>query len=73
MTFKPKQLDPKATKVFSETEVGTLLENIDEKIDLILEGQKSMQGDIKAIKNNHQNLNSRVDRVEIRLDVIEAK
>ncbi len=73
MTFKPKQLDPKSVKVFSETEVGTLLEDIDSKIDLILEGQNFIQNDIKTIKNSHQNLNSRVDRTEIRLDVIEAK
>lgn len=39
MTFKPKQLGPNAVKIFNETEVGTLLESIDDKLDLILESQ----------------------------------
>ena len=41
MTFKPKQLDPKTVKIFSENEVGTLLEDIDNKLELILGEQNS--------------------------------
>ena len=37
MTFKPKQLDPDVVKIFSETEVGTLLESIDDKLSMILD------------------------------------
>lgn len=47
MTFKPKQLDPEVVKTFSETEVGTLLENIDDKLDLILESQTGMRTEIR--------------------------
>lgn len=50
MTFKPKQLDPKATKVFGEAEVGTLLENIDDKLGLIFEGQDVVKSDITSLK-----------------------
>lgn len=73
MTFKPKQLDPEAVKVFSETEVGTLIENIDSKLDLILEVQKGVRDDIKDIGRDYKKLSDRVDRTEIRLDVIEAR
>ena len=73
MVFKPKQLDPNATKVFSENEVGTLLESLDSKIDLILESQEAMSADIKTIKAGFRELTTRVDRTEIRLDVIEAR
>jgi len=73
MTFKPKQLDPEAVKTFSESEVGTLLENIDDKLDLILEGQGGMKDDIKIIKNGYKRLDERVSKTEIQLDVIEAR
>ena len=49
MIFKPKQLDPEAVKTFSGTEVGTLLEHIDSKLELILEGQDGMREDIKTV------------------------
>ena len=49
MTFKPKQLDPEAVTTFSGTEVGTLLENIDSKLELILEGQDGMRSDIRTM------------------------
>ena len=73
MTFKPKQLDPEAVKTFSETEVGTILENIDEKLDLILESQNGMRTDIKTIKSDYKQLDERVSKTEIRLDTVEAR
>ncbi len=73
MTFKPKQLDPEAVKIFSETEVGTLLENIDDKLGLILENQTGIRDDIKTMKNGYKHLDDRVTKTEIRLDVIEAR
>lgn len=73
MTFKPKQLDSEATKVFNETEVGVLLESVDSKLDLILETQKGMRDDIKGIRKDHKDFSNRMDHVEIRLDVVEAR
>lgn len=73
MTFKPKQLDPKAVKAFSETEVGTLIESIDDKLDLILESQTGMRDDIRTLKSDYKRVGNRVDKTEIRLDVIEAR
>ena len=73
MTFKPKQLDSEAVKIFSETEVGTLLENIDDKLGLILESQNGMRDDIKTMKTDYKQLDNRVIKTEIRLDVIEAR
>ena len=73
MTFKPKQLDPKAVKIFSENEVGTLLEDIDNKLELILEGQDGIKSDIRSTKNNYEQLEERVGRTEVRLDTVEAR
>lgn len=73
MTFKPKQLDPEAVKTFSETEVGTLLENIDDKLGLILENQNGIRDDVKILKSDYRHIDDRVSKTEIRLDVIEAR
>ncbi|OGN08569.1 MAG: hypothetical protein A2750_02085 [Candidatus Yanofskybacteria bacterium RIFCSPHIGHO2_01_FULL_45_42] len=73
MTFKPKQLDPKAVKIFSENEVGTLLEDIDNKLELILEGQDGIKSDIRSTKNNYEQLEERVGRTEVRLDTVGAR
>jgi len=73
MTFKPKQLDPKTVKIFSENEVGTLLEDIDNKLELILEGQDGIKSDIRSTKNNYEQLEERVGRTEVRLDTVEAR
>lgn len=73
MKIKLKQLDSEAVKAFTETEVGTLLEDIDSKLDLILESQKSMANDIKDMSKDYNKLDNRVERTEIRLDVIETR
>jgi len=73
MTFKPKQLDPEAVKIFSESEVGTLLESIDGKLDLLLENQSGTSNNVKTLENDHKHLDDRVSKTEIRLDVIEAR
>ena len=72
MTFKLKQLNSEAVKIFSGTEVGALIENIDSKLDLILEVQTGMRDDIRGIGKDYKKLSDRVDRTEVRLDVIEA-
>ena len=59
--------------MFSETEVGTLLENIDGKLDLILEGQNGICEDIRVVKSGYQSLDKRVAKTEARLDVVEAR
>jgi len=73
MIFKPKQLDSDIVKTFSETEIGVILENIDEKLDLILESQSGMRSDIKEIKSNYKHIDDRIGKTEIRLDVVEAR
>ena len=55
------------------TVVGVLLEDVHDKLDLILEGQTGIRDDIKTIKNDHKNLEGRVGKTEIRLDVLEAR
>lgn len=55
------------------TEVGVLFEDVHDKLDLILEGQTGILDNIKTIKNDHKNLEGRVSKTEIRLDVLEAR
>lgn len=73
MIFKPKQLDPEAVKIFSESEVGTLLESIDGKLDLLLENQSGTSNNVKTLEKNYKHLDDRVSKTEIRLDVLEAR
>jgi hypothetical protein len=56
MTFNRKRLDPEATKVFTGTEVGTILEQIDDKLGLIIEGQELLR--------------SRVTKIETKVEVV---
>lgn len=55
------------------TEVGALFEDVHDKLDLILEGQTGILDNIKTIKNDHKNLEGRVSKTEIRVDVLEAR
>jgi len=50
-----------------------LIENIDSRLDLILEAQKGVWDDIKDIGRDYKKLSDRIDRAEIRLDVIDAR
>ncbi|KKQ46033.1 MAG: KID repeat protein [Candidatus Moranbacteria bacterium GW2011_GWC2_37_8] len=50
-------------KAFTATEVGSMIERFDDKLNLVLETM-----DIKF-----ENVNERFDRVENRLDVVETK
>ena|SRR3989344_8889051 len=61
MTFKPKQLDPEAVKTFSESEVGTLLENIDDKLDFLIEGQTGLVGRADRLDSGMTRLEMKVD------------
>jgi hypothetical protein len=73
MAFKPKQLKPDSIKPFAATEVETLLEDIDNKLDLILEGQIAFRDNLSAVKGDTQRLYKRVERTELRLDAIDAR
>lgn len=55
------------------TEVGVLFENVDDKLGLIIESQNGMRDDIRTIKRDYKHIDDRVEKTEIRLDVIEAR
>lgn len=71
MTFKPKQLDPKAARVFTGSEVGTLLESIDEKLDVLVEGQKTLDSRLKRVETKVEVLTDTVG--DIKVDLTEVK
>jgi len=61
--LKKSQLNPKVKKLFTETEVGALLEDIDQKMGSVAEGQTMLVG----ITNK---LVGRMDRLEDKVDVL---
>ena len=74
MTNKPKsQLSPDVKRVFTGTEVGALLEDVDQKLVTIIEGQQSIDRKLDTLVKDSHHLDQRVTRSEIRLDTLEAK
>lgn len=78
MTFKPKQLDPEAVKVFSESEVGVLLENIDDRLGVIIESQQLLTGRVDKLDAKVDILTEtvgdlQVDMTQVKEDVSEIK
>lgn len=56
MTKRKSQLNPKVKRMFTGTEVGALLEDVDQKLGIIIEGQAGWT--------------RRADRIETRLDTV---
>lgn len=73
MTKTKSQLNPEVKRLFTGTEVGALLEDVDHKLGTIIEGQQTIERKIDTLSKNHRELEHRVTRSEIRLDAIEAK
>lgn len=74
MSNKPKsQLNPKVKRLFTGTEVGALIEDVDQKLGTIIEGQQTIERKLDTLTTNHYCLDERVTRSEIRLDTLEAK
>ncbi len=67
------QLNLKVKKLFTGTEVGPLLEDVDQKLGTIIEGQQTIERKLDTLSNNHYQLEHRVTRSEIRLDTLETK
>ena len=73
MTKLKSQLKPEVKKLFTGTEVGTLLEDVDHKLGTIIEGQQVIDRKLDVFAKNHYHLEQRVTHSEIRLDTIGAK
>ena len=59
---KPEsQLNPKTKKLFTETEVGILLEDIDHKLGAIAEGQTGLVGRMDRFEGRMMRLEGKVD------------
>lgn len=67
------QLNPKVKRLFTGTEVGALIEDVDQKLGTIIEGQQTIERKLDTLTANHYRLDERVTRSEIRLDTLEAK
>lgn len=70
---KKSQLDPAVKRMFTGTEVGALLEDVDQKLVTIIEGQQTIDRKLDSISKDVHHLDKRVTQSEIRLDTIEPK
>ena len=59
-------------KSFTTTEVGTLLEDINSKFDLLAEGQSGLREDVHGLKEEVNKLAGRMDRLEITTKFMKA-
>ena len=67
------QLNPKVKRLFTGTEIGALIEDVDQKLGTIIEGQQTIERKLDTLTRSHHHLDERVTRSEIRLDTLEAK
>jgi hypothetical protein len=60
MSKSQSQLNPKVKKLFTGTEVGALLEDVDSKLGTIIEGQQTIERKLDRPSKNHHDLKRRV-------------
>ena len=72
MAIKPKNSDD-ILKVFTNTEVGALIEHFESKVDLILDGVKSINQKLDKHTLELESHENMITRTEIRLNVVESK
>lgn len=73
MAKTKSQLNPKVKRLFTGTEVGALIEDVDQKLGTIIEGQRTIERKLDVLNRNHHQVEQRVTRTEIRLDTLGAK
>ena len=78
--IKLNKLDPKVKKVFSESEVGVLIEHFDNTLQLVAEGQvglerrmNSLDGKVDSLDNRMGNLENRMDSLDSKVDSLDSK
>lgn len=77
MDKSDSQLNPKTKKLFTETEVGVLLEDIDQKLGVIAEGQTGLVGRMERFEGRITRLDVKVDTLtdtvgEMKLELTEV-
>lgn len=65
-------LNPDVIKVFSHTEVGTLIEDVNSNLKILAEGQQAIDQKIDRIAAKQEVHDHRLERLEIRVDTIEV-
>jgi archaellum component FlaC len=71
MTRKAKsQLHPKVKQLFTGTEVGALLEDIDHKLGSVIDGQKGLGERMDTLEGGMNGLEKRMTRLEVKVDTV---
>lgn len=73
MNKTKSQLNPKVERLFTGAEVGALIEDVDQKLGTIIEGQQTIERKLDTLAGSHYRLDERVARSEIRLGTLGAK
>ena len=72
-TSKISGLKASVTKVFTETEVGALLEDINANLQALAEGQQVIGQKLDQVVRSHGTDTRRIDRLEVRVDTVEGR
>ena len=62
------QLKDSTKKIFTGSEMGALLEDIDHKLGNISEGYLMLNDKVDKLTDSHKELSQKVDRMEVKLD-----
>lgn len=68
-----KKLDPKIEKVFKESQVAALLENINNNFAVVVDGQEALEKRMGSVEEKVGALEFGMVRVEKRLDSMEGR
>ena len=67
------QLKDSTKRLFTGSEVGVMLEDIDHKLGNIAEGYLMLNDKVDKLTDSHEKLSWKVDRMEVKLDAVATK
>jgi uncharacterized coiled-coil protein SlyX len=73
MAMPKSQLNPKVKRLFTGTEVGALLEDVDQKLGMIVDGQNGLGERMDTLEVGMNGLEKRMTRLEVKVDTLEVK
>lgn len=71
--IKLKKLNKKTEKIFKESEVAAIMENMNDNIKLLAEGQMALNERFDGLENRFDGLENRFDGLENRFDGLENR
>jgi hypothetical protein len=73
MADSKPQLGPKAKAPFTDTEVGVILEDIDDKLAFIVESQQTLTAGLAVVRGKEDVLTETVGEIKVELTEVNQK